>query len=403
MRLTGVLLLLAAAPACAKAQNLQWHGYLDYRLVAGSSAPNWTDGGLGKLRWDGHGVSARFGGAALLATAQLSPELLGVASTQFQTSDRRGIDLTEAWLRYRPVSITPWRWSLRGGLFFPAVSLENDGIGWTSPYTLTPSAINSWVGEELRSTGAEFRLERRGRAMSVEAAVTAFVGNDPAGEQLAARGWSLSDLVYGLGSSMREPDLAARDGPPPRRYDAFVETDHRVGWQGELTVRADNVSRLTLLHYDNRADPTTSTMFEGQRIFSWHTRFWSLGERTRIGDWVLIGQAIRGSTAIVPSPFFHTETGFWSAFAMVAREQGRWRPALRVEMFGTRQRPDSLAERANEHGRALTAALNWQPRSWLRVTAELIALDSSRTERRQLGLAESSFDLQAQLGARLVF
>ena len=99
MRLTGVLLLLAAAPACAKAQNLQWHGYLDYRLVAGSSAPNWTDGGLGKLRWDGHGVSARFGGAALLATAQLSPELLGVASAQFQTSDRRGIDLTEAWLR----------------------------------------------------------------------------------------------------------------------------------------------------------------------------------------------------------------------------------------------------------------------------------------------------------------
>jgi len=96
MRLPGFLLLLAtAAPMCAAAQDLQWHGYLDYRLVAGSSAPNWTDGGLGKLRWDGHGTSARFGGAALAATAQLNPELLGVASAQFQTSDRRGVDLSE--------------------------------------------------------------------------------------------------------------------------------------------------------------------------------------------------------------------------------------------------------------------------------------------------------------------
>ena len=45
--------------------------------------------------------------------------------------------------------------SVKAGAFFPAISLENDDLGWTSPYTLTPSAINSWIGEELRTIGSE--------------------------------------------------------------------------------------------------------------------------------------------------------------------------------------------------------------------------------------------------------
>ena len=46
-------------------------------------------------------------------------------------------------------------WSVKAGAFFPTISLENDDLGWTSPYTLTPSAINSWIGEELRTIGSE--------------------------------------------------------------------------------------------------------------------------------------------------------------------------------------------------------------------------------------------------------
>ena len=46
-------------------------------------------------------------------------------------------------------------WSVKTGAFFPTISLENDDLGWTSPYTLTPSAINSWIGEELRTIGSE--------------------------------------------------------------------------------------------------------------------------------------------------------------------------------------------------------------------------------------------------------
>ena len=54
-----------------------------------------------------------------------------------------------------PAAAGPVSWSVKTGAFFPTISLENDDLGWTSPYTLTPSAINSWIGEELRTIGSE--------------------------------------------------------------------------------------------------------------------------------------------------------------------------------------------------------------------------------------------------------
>ena len=405
MRTTTAMLVLIAAfamrPSCA--QDYQLHGFLDVRAVSAGDELNWTHGGLGKLRWDGGDTSAKFGGAALQGTAQFAPEWFGLASIQYQTTDRSGASLIEGWLRYRPVSTSPWRWSLKAGVFFPPVSLENTGTAWTSPYTLTPSAINSWVGEELRSKGVEARLEHRGETLTVEGAFAVFVGNDPAGEEMAARGWSLSDRVYGIGDSLREPDLASFDGPPPRRFDPFVETDHRPGWYAQLRLDSPSFGQWNLMRYDNRANPSTSTDFEGQEIYSWHTRFWSLGAQKQVGETMLIAQGIRGDTMIVPSPFFRTRTNFWSAYLLATREFGEWQPALRVEAFGTRVHPEFGPFPSNEHGRALTAALNWRPRSWLRITGEVLAIDSSRTERGAEGRPARSSEVQTQLGFRFSF
>jgi hypothetical protein len=40
------------------------------------------------------------------------------------------------------------------------MSLENRAGGWKTPYTITPSAISSWVGEELRTIGPLEALDR---------------------------------------------------------------------------------------------------------------------------------------------------------------------------------------------------------------------------------------------------
>ena len=399
----GIALAIAAAASAASAQELELHGWVDARLVGVSADPSWTRGGLGKLRFDGHGGGIETGGAALLASWTPAPAWLALASAQVQDTGRGGADVTEAWLRYRPVSTTPWRWSLRGGLFFPTVSLENDALGWTSPHTLTPSAINSWIGEEVRSIGAELRVERRGPRSTLEGALALFGGNDPAGELMAVRGWSLSDLVYGLGSSIRTPDLSAHDAPPPRHFDPFVEMDDRIGWHGEVSWHAAGRARLTLMRYDNRADPSAEMHFEGHEIYAWRTRFWSVGAQASGHGLVWMAQAMVGDTEIRPSPSFRTDTGFWSAYLLAAREHGEWRPALRLDLFGTRQGPETLDEPANEHGRALTVALNWRPRPRLRVALELIHLRGARTERPRAGLPERFADTQLQLALRAFF
>ena len=79
---------------------------------------------------------------------------------------RSGVDALEGYLAGIPPSQGDVSWSVKTGAFFPTISLENDDLGWTSPYTLTPSAINSWIGEELRTIGSEGDRALRTRAAS---------------------------------------------------------------------------------------------------------------------------------------------------------------------------------------------------------------------------------------------
>ena len=401
----GFALLAALAAAPAFAQEGALHGWFDYRLVLPSDERSFVDGGLGKTRFgDGDG-KPQFGGATLVGTLQLTPALLAEADVRYETTDEGTLSLDQAYLRYRPVSTTPWRWSLKAGAFFPPISLENDGIAWSSRATLTPSAINSWIGEELRVIGAEYRVEWRGEQQAVEFAGALFGANDPAGEILAARGWSLSDLAYGIGSSVPEPDVLALDlgEPVPRRYDPYVEIDDRWGWYAELAWSSPRLGRVSLLHYENRGDPTTSTTYEEQHeIFTWRTDFWSLAAETRWDDLRIAAQAITGDTDIEPSPFFRSSTGFDAAYLLLSWERGAWRPALRFDWFRTEERP-STGPGVRELGNALTFALNWRPLDWLRLTGEVLRVDSFRSQRSAEGRDPDAVDTQAQLSARFLF
>ncbi|HJT97428.1 MAG TPA: hypothetical protein VJ696_03865 [Rhodanobacteraceae bacterium] len=398
------MLVCAGATGSANAADFGAHGYLDCRLIARADERSWADGGLGKTRFGGGGTSATCVQAGLVATAQLTPSLLALADIQYQTTDRGSLTALEAYVRWRPVSTTPLRWSVKLGEFFMPVSLENDAIGWTSPWTLTPSAINSWIGEEFRTIGAEARVEWRGAVHTFEGTLGLVRNNDPAGELLAARGWSLSDLTSGIGSRVREPDVYAvdNDAAVPLRFDPFVENDGRIGWYAGASWRANGYGGLSLLRYDNEADPTTHSGGSSP-VFSWRTEFWSLGAEADAGDIVLLAQAMTGSTEIVPSPFFRTTTDFRAAYLLAGWNRGAWRPALRVDVFSTDQLPRDIEDRVREHGNAITLALNWRPREWLRVTGEALRVSSSRNQRIEEGIAARQTDSQVQLSARLMF
>jgi hypothetical protein len=396
------LACLGMLPLAARAQDFSLHGYLDTRLVTAPAERSWVDGGLGKSRYGDAGTGLRFGGAALAGTAQLTPSVLAFAGVQLQDHDRAGVDVLEAWLRWRPMSITRWRGSVQAGAFFPPVSLENDAIGWTSPWTLTPSAINSWVGEELRAMGAEARIERRGDVATWELRGALFQRNEPAGNLLAIRGWSLSDLTYGLGSRLREPDAYVRDegGEPPVRYDPFRRIGHHWGNYVQATWRARGWGRVSLMHYDNHADPTEWVPYAGgDRLYAWRTRFWSLGATAETGPIQWIAQAMDGDTVVEPFANRSFTTRYRAAFVLAGWNRGAWRPALRLDHFSTRD-PSAMP---GEHGNAVTAALNWRPQDWLRLTLEALHIDSTRTVRADYGLPPRSRGTQVQLSARLFY
>jgi hypothetical protein len=395
------VLALAASPSFAAAMDLTWHGYVDLRAADTGTEPSWREGGFGKLRWGGADSALQLGGAALVLQAPLAPAWYAQATVQAQADDSPGLELLEAWVRWRPVSTGRWRHAWKAGLFFPPVSLENDGVGWTNPHFVTSSAIASWVGEELRSTGVEWRAERRGDIDTLEFALTAFGGNDTAGELLADRGWSLSDRVVGVGGSIRLPDAFAFGAPPPRRFDPFVEIDRRIGLGVEATWRRPGLDRLTLLHYDNRADPTVETHYGAHDVYAWRTRFTALGWSREANGHAWGAQAIDGDTVVRPEGFY-ARTDFRAAYVAWARTDGAWRPALRVEAFAAEQTPD-FPDAAREHGRALTAALTWQPQDAWRLTGEVIAVHSVRDDRVLLGHAARRDDVQVQWSWRWFF
>lgn len=408
VRITALLGVLATSCLTVDlpAQDVDLHAYVDGRYVVADHAHAWTDGGLGKVRFGKGDTGMQFGGVGLLATAQFTPSLSGRADIQFQTTDQSTVDIFEAYLRFRPVSTTRWRGSAKLGAFVPPVSLENDAIGWTSSWTLTPSALNSWVGEELRAIGVEGELEWRGVVYALELRTALFEGNDPTGNLLAVRGWSLSDLTYGIGSSLPEPDLYVIDmgGTPPRRYDPFIEIDNRVGWYADATLHSVGNGLLSLMRYDNRADPAAyADGGSGERVYAWDTSFWSLGARTRSGPLTWIFQAMDGSTIIEPNPGLVLETGFRSAFLLVGWNRGTWRPAVRIDHFSTSDPPLRDGSEQGERGTAVTLAINWRPRDWVRITGEIVRVSSRRRQRVTYGLPLDVSSTQVQFGVRLMY
>lgn len=398
-----IVLAVALAGAPARADDVTFHGYLDLRTVHADDTRGWTDGGLGKTRWGGDG-GVRFGGAALAASWQASPSLLVFGEVQLQQDGDPAFDLQTAYVRWRPVSTTPWRFALKAGVFFPPVSLENDGIGWTSRWTLSPSAINSWVGEELRATGLEAQLEHRGDGATWHVAGALFGRNEPAGELLASRGWAIGDVTTGYGGWLRQPDVYApvARAHAPIGFSPFARVTGAIGAWGELRVVSDTFGEWTAMHYDNRADPEAYLPFSDRRLFAWHTTFDAIGVRHRLGDVQLVAQWMSGNTSFEPREGLYLDSEFDSAFLLAAWERGAWRPALRVERFRVRQHGQD-DDPLDEDGHAVTVALNWRPHERWRFTAEWLRISSERGQRVLDGLPEDLVETQVQLSARLLF
>jgi len=391
--LAALVLVLAAAPAWAI--EFQFDGFADFRLVSPGGERSWLDGGLGKLRYGDGNSNFQFAGAAGQGIVLFTPEIMAVAVVRADPSQSTFLLPLETYLRYRPVSMTPWRWSIKAGAFFPPFSLENSEIGWSSYWTLTPSAIDSWFGDELRTIGSEGTVEWRSQEGTLALTGALFGWNDPAGVLMADRGWAMDDRPTALFEDPREPDatLLLFHEQPPGTTPIFEEIDQRPGWYGGATWNDSDQWRLQLFRYDNEANP--SAMSDG--VFAWHTDFWDAGFSKTWNEFTVLAQGLTGMTVIAPAPGFSSVTDFDSAYGLLGWERDDWRLAARADVFRTSTAGNSLF---SENGYALTFATSWLPKDWLRITGEVLYIDSTRNERIVEGIAPNEAATQVQLSLR---
>jgi hypothetical protein len=153
------------------------------------------------------------------------------------------------------------------------------------------------------------------------------------------------------------------------------------------------------LRYDNMADPTK----HDSNDFAWRTKFWSLGFSTDWGEFVLLAQAMIGSTVIAPSPSFVSTTDFWAAYVLLGWQRQDWRYAVRFDKFGTNEIQPAIVPPNGEHGVALSAAISWSPVKWMRLTGELLEVDSWRAQRLSFGQSPHAIETQVQLSLKVFF
>jgi hypothetical protein len=392
----GALALLAgAALGVESGDRHRWELQVDAGYVAANTPLGaWTEGGLGKLRYaeasDGF-VSSRVlaayhGRIAATWSATVVGDYLDDASS--------GIDIPEAFLEWRPIPTSRNQHQLRLGAFYPPLSLENVETGWQSPFTYSYSAINTWLGEEIRPVGAEWSLRRRlgyeGSPHELRAFASAFYGNDPAGTLLFWRGWSLHDRQSRLNDELPMPPRPVFDysgaivGHVPQSVEPFAETDHEPGYYGGVEWRYARRVLVQLAHYDNRADPGS---FSDQQ-WGWGTDFTQAALQAslpwRLG---LVAQRAHGSTRWISgarpdgllSPVAElVRDDFDSGFVMLTRVFGaNHRMALRYDRFET-SRDEAPPELRSDDGDAWTLSYRYEHSARLQAGIEWLRIESRR-------------------------
>ena len=393
LRLAPLLMMVCCAlsPTLAQAQyeidedKRVWiRALLDVRAVYAGPLTSWVDAGPGRTRYGGALSSGRFERDIDMVLAQFDIEVganlpWGIraqaqANIQPNIADSYEPWLIEAFLR-KEWSRDVHGWGLQVGLMNTPFSLEHTGPAWTPDFTLSASALNSWLWEELSVGGVEaewFREPHEGLKVSVIAG--AGYGPDQLGRLLALRGWTMGDGLSGVNT-----DLQLSNGT---RTDIFDEMDHRPAAYTCITLSdTDGRGAIKLGYFDNFGDQKTSGV--------WHTRLANVGVTfSPLPKLDVIVQYLRGKALIGDKI---NDSSLRAFYAMLSAHHQRHRVSVRYDEF----RINDLdgGNLTAEHGDALTFgyAYEWGLRQ--RIALEYIRLKNDRQARAQPEPTQDSVQL----------
>jgi len=382
LSLAGVLAL-----AVGNAQAAEWRGLLDVRAVGADAPRSFIEGGLGKTRSEN---GLQLGQAVLRGDIDLTDSISATLELSADDKHNGVIDAREAFISWSPLPTGAWKTRVKAGQFFPPSSVEIDyeGIGWTPKRTISSSAINSWIGEELRSNGIEWSARRLGRhagaRYDVGVVAAVFNGNDPTGTMLAWRGWSISDRIAGRNEALQLADLPVyrADGAIPRQsrtIHPFREVDGRLGYYAGVNMNWGTAVELAALQYDNRADPLV--VKDGQ--YGWRTRFHHVSAVWRPqGEWEVLMQAMRGDTLMGANA---VALDFQAWYALLSHPLGPGTLAMRYDRFSTSEHDAIAVDPNNERGHGVALAYDWPLLGNLALMTEALLVRSERAARAQIG------------------
>jgi len=399
-------------PAASPAATFDLFGFASLSGARVTSQPSWLDSGFGRLSVGAASSSSTASrvsaearlGARLDFGPAWSVELHGLARAEPQ-SNGEALGLAEAFATYTHGLGEQSELRLRGGLFFLPTTREAIGPLWTSPYTLTLSALSSWIGEEIRPTGvdAAFRI---GEHAAVGA--TAFGGNDTAGALLAWRGWSMGNRLSTLGERLPLPPLPSLSDPAAfgeqRRGGEYAvtqpigrELDGRVGWAVRGRVEGGGALAQASA-YDNRGD---RDLHDGE--YAWRTTTQQLALQWERGPLTLVAEGLQGKSGMGVETRPHVDIDLWAFYALASVSHEAWRLSARFDRFANHDRDHSAAENNDEYGHAWTVAGFWSPRERYRFGVEWLELHADRPAAGEAGFDPDTDATQWKLEARIGF
>lgn len=384
VRVLGLSMLgLAAVYSSEAAAQLELSGGAHLSFIDPIDQVSFVERGISPFRFDDDDNPWQLSQLYLNAEGEIFKSVSAHVSVHYYDDLDHDPDITQAYFSYTPLPINGYRFKARAGAFYPNMSMENTAAGWMAELPLSNSVINTWMGEELRTSGLELSLTRPGRRFrspwSWTVSATLHKANDPLASVLAWRGWSTHDRQFGLNERIPLGNyLGLRSGPltrQTRELDLIDEIDGRWGWIGAVRLRYTSRLDIRLHYFDNNGDPETFS--EGQ--WTWDTRFTQLAVGYHLNnELTFLGQWMRGDT----------ETGrrlvvmdFDAAYLALRWKRGNHRVQVRYDHYSTDDLDANRIDDNNGDGHNWSLGYVYDLGSGWQLAAEWQTINSRREAR----------------------
>lgn len=404
----GLRVLIVYTFAVCFAAKAQVNGLIQASALNGDNQLSWQQGGVGLYRFDNNHDGIVLSQGLIEFRQDLSTAWSAHGVVNAYQDPESTIGFSQAYFKYQPLTQSRYKWHIRVGGFYPLLSLENPDIGWISPYNYTNSAINSWVGEELKTFGLEATLKLPGRSFRSPHSFTfvgaTFKGNDPAGTLLSWRGWAMHDRQTLFNEGIRFAPIASLSAPQ-LKYQAnqvlpFTEVDGRFGYYAGLHWDYLKKSQFRFYYYDNNGDPGVLNHHTGQ--YAWDTRFSSAAWLYKLtGKTRIIAQVMSGQTAM--GKYRGVDNRFYSHFILLSHKMKKHRFSLRYDYFKVTDHDTWQFDPNASQGESITATWRYQLTSNWQLGIEGAAIDSQADNRAAIGFKSNFSQQQITLNAQFRF